>query len=579
MEEKERGLTIDLGFAWARLGDESVGFVDVPGHERFIKNMLAGVGAVDVALFVVAGDEGWMPQSEEHLAVLDLLDVHHGVIAITRTDTVEADVVELAELEVVDQIAGTSLEGWPIVLTAAPTGAGIDEVRTALTGALAAAGPPADHGRPRLWIDRAFTISGAGTVVTGTLVDGVLSRVDELRLWPPDATVRIRGMQSHETELETVAPGTRTALNLAGPERAQILRGAMLGRESDFRTTTTFLADLRTVRTLADTLTDRGAYHLHIGSGSWPVRLRLVPQATDDIAAILRAPVPVPLTAGDRLILRDVGRRAVVAGGRVLDPHPRVLRKGAIADRLPRLRRVVAGNADERADALLEDRRIASIADLSRDTAGGRPADALTTEELAVSRSAAADHAVAIAEAVATYQRDNPLRSGAPKASIATSAGLDVAVAELIIRTTPGLVDDGATVRTAEYRPTWDGAQEQSWRSAQERLLESGLGVPRASQLGLDDEVLHSLLRDHKLVRIADDLVYLPSQLDELQRRLGSLDDGFTVADFRDSMEMTRRHAVPVLEWLDAQGWTSRRGDERSVRRQPSPEPGDALPR
>jgi selenocysteine-specific elongation factor len=577
-EEKERGLTIDLGFAWTEIDGAAVGFVDVPGHERFIKNMLAGVGAVDVALFVVAADEGWMPQTEEHLAVLDLLDVRHGVIAVTRADIVPADVVELAGLEIEDRVAGTSLQGWPVMPTAAPRGDGIASLRAALGTALRRAGAPRDRMRPRLWIDRAFTISGAGTVVTGTLVDGSIGRGDELMLWPQEARVRVRGIQSHETEVDAASPGSRTAINISATEQATITRGAMLGHPDHFRTTRSFLVDLRSVRTLDDPLSDRGAYHLHVGSGSWPARLRFVEEpGRGPAAAVIRTDQGLPLTMGDRVILREVGRRAVVAGGLVLDPHPSNTRKTALSDRLGALRAAVGADPPERAFALLQDRGIAPLADLARDSGGGTPAGTLHTAGIAVSAQAATTYGAALEAAVDEYQRANPLRPGAPKASLASALGLTGAVADLIIETSRRLIDDGKTVRTADFAPAWGHRQEEAWAGAQTLLLEAGLAVPRSSQIGLDDEVLHTVLREGKLVRIAADLVYLPSQLEDLQRRLATLPDGFTVAEFRDVMAMTRRHAVPVLEWLDANGWTSRRGDVRTVRRRPSQGP-DAVP-
>ncbi|MCJ7780343.1 MAG: selenocysteine-specific translation elongation factor, partial [Acidimicrobiia bacterium] len=226
-EEKERGLTIDLGFAWTRLGDEVVGFVDVPGHERFIKNMLAGVGGLDVALFVVAADEGWMPQSEEHLAVLDLLEVGHGVIALTRVDLADSELIELSTIDIAEHVEGTVAESWPVVELSATTGTGMDELVASLVDALAEAGAPRNLGRPRMWIDRAFAISGAGVVVTGTLVDGSISVGDRLQCFP-GGTVRLRSLQSHETDHDTLGPGTRTAANLVGIDRNDLARGTLL---------------------------------------------------------------------------------------------------------------------------------------------------------------------------------------------------------------------------------------------------------------------------------------------------------------------------------------------------------------
>ncbi|RPI23703.1 MAG: selenocysteine-specific translation elongation factor, partial [Actinobacteria bacterium] len=319
VEEKERGLTIDLGFAWADLGEgHEVGFVDVPGHERFIKNMLAGVGGVDVALLVVAGDEGWMPQTEEHAAVLDLLDISHGVIAITRIDLADPDTIDLVHLDVAERVAGTALESWPVVAVSAVTGAGIDELRAALRGQLAAAGPARDLGRPRLWIDRSFVISGAGVVVTGTLVDGVLTKDTLMMLYPAGREVRIRGLQTHERSTEAALPGRRTAVNLTGIERGEAPRGTMLGRPQAFVVTRRILATVAPVRSLTEPLTDRGAYHLHLGTATVPVRVRFL----GEDAALLRLGAEVAAAMGDRFILRETGRRAVVGGGRILDPVP-----------------------------------------------------------------------------------------------------------------------------------------------------------------------------------------------------------------------------------------------------------------
>ncbi len=543
--------------------------------------MLAGVGAVDVALFVVAADEGWMPQSEEHAAVLDLLEVGTGVVALTRADLVDEETLELAELEIEDRVAGTSLQGWPVVPTAAPAGGGIDELRTALTIAVDRAGPPRDEGRPRLWVDRAFTITGAGTVVTGTLVGGAVRRGDELTLWPPGSPTRVRGLQSHERDVDEVAPGTRAALNLAGAGRSAIARGAMLGRAGDFRATDAFLADLRPVRTLDGELTDRGAYHLHVGSGGWPVRLRVL-AGGDDAApatALVRAPAQIPLVMGDRFVLREVGRKAVVAGGRVLDPHPRAVAGSAVAVTAASLRAVLDAPPERRADVLLDRRGITRLDDLARDTGGGRPTAAMMADEIAVAPAAAATHEAAALTAVRSFQEANPLRPGMPKASLATTLDLVVAVLEVIVAASESLVDDGATIRTTDFAPAWGDDEDAAWQAAREALEGSGLAVPRASALGLDEETFHMLVRTGRLVRVGEDLVYLPAQLDEIVAGLDALGDGFTVAEFRDAFGMTRRQAVPLLEWLDREGWTSRRGDVRTVRKRPSPAPDDARPR
>lgn len=577
-EEKERGLTIDLGFAWTEIDGHEVGFVDVPGHERFIKNMLAGVGALTVGLFVVAADEGWMPQTEEHLAVLDLLDVRHGVIALTKIDTADPDVAELAMLEVQDRIEGTALEHWPIVPVSAMEGTGMEDLRSALGTALDVAGPPEDIGRPRLWIDRSFTVAGAGVVVTGTLADGSLHEGDALELWPGGTPVRVRGIQSHEATRTGIGPGSRTAINLTGADRDATPRGTMLAAAGDFAPTRTVLALLTPVRSLEEPLAARGAFQAHVGSGAWPVTIRLVdePRADGTVAAVIRFDDGLPLAMRDRFVLRETGRRAVVAGGIVLDPAPPSLRAGDLSAAVARLEPALEGSAADRADALLDVRAIANTEVLRKLSAGGAPSPHLQTSAWSITAGAASRIADDIADRLGDFHETNPLRTGEPKATVASSLDVDVEVLEGVVAADHRIVEEGATLRLSSFTGGWGERQEHEWEQAAATLRGDELAVRRTSQLDIDPETLHAVIRDGRLVRVAADLAYLPEQIDEITTRLGTMEDGFTVADFRDVMGMSRRQAVPVLEWLDAQGWTSRRGDVRNVRRRPSPGPGDA---
>jgi len=575
-EEKRRGLTIDLGFAWTELApDLVVGFVDVPGHERFIKNMLAGVGALDVAMFVVAADEGWMPQSEEHLAVLDLLEVRHGVIALSRVDLVDEETQLLAELEIAERVAGTVMEDWPVVPVSPITGSGLRDLTAAIAAAVRSAGPSADSGRPCLWVDRSFTIAGAGAVVTGTMTGGTLTRGQEITLFPGVTPLRVRNLQVHEHDVETIGPGTRAAVNVTGGGLGTIVRGSMLGNATQFRTTLRVLAELRTVRTLEAPLTGRGAYHLHVGSGSWPVEVRVVGSAAIDGTGVVLIDLPaaVPLVMGDRYILREAGRRAVVGGGQILDPHPaRKVDPAAI----PRLRRGLEASPDERAELLLELRGQGTLVDLATDSGGGA-VTGLVAGDTAIADWKVAELQVDLHESVARYQEENPLRPGAPKAELTGSIGVPGAVLDALAADADDLLDDGATIRTVDFSGGWGPAQEAEWSAARQTLIDAGLAVPRASQLGLGAETFHSLLREGKLVRIDDDLVYLPEQIDVITGHLSGLQDGFTVADFRDALAISRRQAVPLLEWLDGNGWTTRSGDVRRVRKRRNGQtPGDA---
>src|SRR4051812_23035836 len=270
-EEKARGLTIDLGFAWTRLpGGEELAFVDVPGHVRFLKNMLAGVGAVDACLFVVAATEGWKPQSEEHLRILELLGVGHGVVALTRVGLVDDDWRGLARLDVEDHLAGTFLAGAEIVEVDAPTGVGVSDLQTALSRLLAKTPTAADRDRPRLWIDRSFAARGSGTVVTGTLAGGALAVDDELVIAPLSRRVRVRALQTHQQARDEVGPGHRVAVNLTGVSHHDVQRGYVLVRPGQWAPTRMLDASVTVLASVDHDVSRRGAYQLYIGSGEHP---------------------------------------------------------------------------------------------------------------------------------------------------------------------------------------------------------------------------------------------------------------------------------------------------------------------
>jgi selenocysteine-specific elongation factor len=567
-EEKRRGLTIDLGFAWTTLPNGTeISFVDVPGHERFIKNMLAGTEAVDVALLVVAADEGWMPQSEEHLAVLDLLGVRHGVVAVTKTDRVDADLLELAILEIEEQLEGTVFESAPLVPVAAPTREGFDALLSRLEEAVDADQQESSpNGRSRLWIDRAFTISGAGTVVTGTLTDGPIGVGDRLELWPGRHEVRVRGLQSHEQELDVVEPARRCAINLVGLERQDVQRGHMLGLPAQWAPSDLLLVDVKTARYVEGPLTNRGAYHLHLGSGSWPVTLRLIESSelSGSGAALLRLPEEIPVAAGDRFILRETGRRAVVGGGRVLDPAPSP-KRADLLESLHRLRAAVAGRPDELAGALLATRGSEDLARLAAHSGGGAPGDALTVGNLALDRDRVKFLTGRATELAKRFHEENPLRPGIQKASLASGLGVAIEVVEALIGAGEDLRDDGATVATSDFHGGLDPTREAQWQTLHDELHEAGLTVPRIKELDLDPDLLHALLRDERIVRVGSEFVYLPAQLDDLMSRVRNIEKPFTVAEFRDLFGLSRKYAVPLLEWLDANGVTERDGDIRTV--------------
>ncbi len=559
--EKERGLPIDLGFAWADLGDgHVVGFVDVPGHERFVKNMLAGVGGFDIALFVVAADEGWMPQSEEHLAVLDLLNVRYGVFALTRIDLAEPDFIDLARADVESHISGTVAESWPIVEVSGVTGSGLEDLRSQLIRARETAGPTPEVGRPKLWIDRSFVVAGSGVVVTGTLVGGSIAAEDRLTAYP-GGQVRIRGLQSHEEVRTEVGPGTRVAANLTGIERGDVARGTVLARPNDAVLTDRVLIRVLTPPRPTAELSDRGSYHVHLGTATVPAGLRFVD--TEDYA-IVTLDRPLPMTMGDRFILRDTGRRSVVGGGVVLDPTPTTRPTLQDAENLDR---VVGAGADQRATALVAVHGSMDAAVVNASSGGGTPENVVTTGDRFISTDAAAGEVGRAIELVDEFHAAHPLRAGMPRSSLASQLGVDRAELDALVAESGGeLTDDGASVRRGGFEQQLTSEDQEAWIVARGRLADS-LAVPRASQLGLSEELLHAIVRRDDLIQVDTDLVFLPEQIDEIVAALDDIELPFTVSAFRDALGLSRRHAIPLLEWLDRSGRTIRDGDLRTVRR------------
>lgn len=563
-EEKRRGLTIDLGFAWTTLDDDvEVGFVDVPGHERFIKNMLAGVDAVDVALLVVAADEGWMPQSEEHLAVLDLLGITRGVVALTRSDLVENEQRAQVAADVARRLKGTTLEGSPVIPVAAPIGHGVAEVRRALGETIRMASVRAG-GRTRMWIDRSFVIEGAGTVVTGTLVGGSIASGDEVEVHPGPLRARVRTLHSHERSVEQIDPGNRTAINLAGIDRDQVARGAMLGRPGQWKPTSSFAASMRVVRHPSARLENRGSHHLHVGSGTWACRVRLLD--TDRVGpeesamTLVGLDDPVPLATGDPFIIRDVGRRMVVAGGRVLDPGARSARAaGGSIELLPD----PDAAPDEAATSLLEIRGRERLDVLAAHTGGGVPDAAIVAAGEALSEAkAAALVEFAVAECN-DFHRESPLRPGIPAATLADRLGIGRAVLEALVAAETRLAADGGMIHAAGFSPALDDDQQLAWDEAREVLAGTGAAPPRVDALGIGPELLHALIRAGALVRVSEEYAYLPETMESVVATVRGMSDGFTVAELRDALGVTRKHAVPLAEWLDAAGHTRREGDLR----------------
>jgi selenocysteine-specific elongation factor len=559
-EEKQRGLTIDLGFAWTEIQGVDVGFVDVPGHERFIKNMLAGVGAVDCALLVVAADSGWMPQTEEHATILDLLEVQKGVIALTRIDLVDSDTVELATLEIMEETEKTALEGWPVVPVSPLTGEGLDDLKAHLATAIGAAEAHLD-GSLKMWIDRSFTVRGAGVVATGTIARGGVSLGDEVEILPSRGRDTVRGLHHHDQPTERSNSGSRTAVNLQNTKLPNLGRGDLLCAPNTITVSSRLIAQLKPSRSF-DEIPTRGAFHFHVGTAHIPATIRQLHRTSSYLIQLDDA---LPLAMGDRFILRDTGRQAIVGGGRVLEP---TATNRPSVDELTLLAASVDSSADEKATALLAVRRTAELSELAKASGGGVPISGLRSESMILSPSATQQVRCETTETVEDYHARHPLRPGISKAELASQIDVTPGMIDAIIESADLVGEADGFVRSVDFNNELPPEVADRWSDVKEDL-ERSFDVPRMSAIDLEDEVVHALIRNGELVQVGADLVFTSNQIDEVRTRIADLPDGFSVSRFRDEFGMTRRQAVPILEWLDKSGVTKRSGDGRVLRRRP----------
>ncbi len=531
-EEQRRGLTIDLGFAHATLpSGEGVSFIDVPGHVRFLRNMLAGVGGVDACIFVVAATEGWKPQSEEHLRILQLVGLRHGIVVLTKIDAVDDDWRELQEMDVRDRLAGTFLEDAAIVGVSAVSGAGMDALRDALAELVESTPSSLDRGRPRLWVDRVFAAKGSGTVVTGTLTGGAVRTDDQLHAG--GRPVRVRSIQSHGERHDAIGPGNRVALNLVGVDHTDLQRGDAVVVPAQWRPTHRFDATLTVLPTLTHDVSRRGAFFAYIGAGEFPVRLRVlgsekIPPGGHGMVRLHLA-TDLPLVAGDRFVLRESGRDETVGGGEVLDVAPVLPASKAQPNR--DVDRVIAEHRWIHADdleALTGERRVPSLASW-----------------------------VVAPAALKEMQADLHAR-----VLSAGELGLDVAALDERERAGLGTLDDvtveAGRARQAEAR---DPLAAHPFVAA---LQAGGTAPPEPGNI--DKMQLRELVR-RKLVVEREGLYFHPDAIAVAANTAAALlrdhPDGFTVSQFREALSITRKHAVPLAAELDSRGITRRRDDVR----------------
>ena len=580
-EEKRRGMTIDLGFAHLRLPSErDVGIVDVPGHARFIRNMLAGTHGLDAVMLVIAADEGVMPQTQEHLEIIDLLDVRRGVIVLSKVDLVDADWLALVKAEVVAALAGTSLEGAPIVSFSAVSGEGKDELLAALDVTLDAAAPRPDLGRPRLPIDRVFTMSGFGTVVTGTLVDGTLSIGEELEVVPSGRTVRVRGLQQHNRKVETATPGSRVAANLTGAEKHELARGDVLAHPKTIKATRRVDASVRVLASAPQPLRHGAQLLLHTGTAE--VACRVILLEGEQIGAGAQGWVqlyldrPVAAAEHDRFILRIPSPATTIGGGSLVDVAPRKHSRHDSAVR-ESLERRAAGNALQEelhkyprgvtVTALLKATMApeADVAALNARRIGDRLYDIAIW-------GAIADRATRELEA---YHGAHPLRAGMPREELRSRLGVPPGAFPSVVQ---GLFEDGrieerdggvaAPGHRVELR-TADGPATALLDLLGRRPFAPPSLTEAIEQAGATSEVVRALAQQGEIVRVSDDIAFTKDGYEAavaMVKEIVSSSGSITVAQLRDRMGASRRPVLALLEHLDAQRVTRRVGDARVLR-------------
>ena len=581
-EEKRRGITIDLGFAPLDLPNVGVaGVVDVPGHEAFVRTMLAGATGIDLALLVIAADEGVMPQTREHLAILGLLGIRGGVVALTKSDLVEPDWLDLVRLDVADVLAGTAMADAPMVATSVVTGAGLPALREALAAAAADVSARRDDDVFRMPIDRVFTIRGTGTVITGTVWSGSIGRDDVVRVMPDDKTVRVRGLQAHGTAIDRAKPGTRLAVALAGIDHDALTRGAVLVSEGGWHASRVLRADLTLLGNTVAALSPRASVRFHLGTTEVGARVvtpggALSPGETKPGRVVLDAPVVV--RAGDRFVIRGGSPVSTLGGGVVVDPHPAHRRArpwtaqhDSFDARLALALREAGGEGLGISDLPVRlgasPSEVAACLERHRDVLriGARIFDRAYRDELVSS----------LAEAVAQHHQRNPLDAGVLLQTIRArvvgrSELLDDAVRTAVIGGHLETIENGLVRRTG-WRPTLSNDQTDLKATLAGALRTAGPEPPSLGELSAAHgpsvvPIIRMLEREGTIVPVESDRYYDAGALTALVDRLRNGMIGgreYTPSELRDVIGLSRKYLIPFLEYCDRRGITERRSTGR----------------
>ena len=536
-EEKRRGLTIDLGFAFTQIAEQQIGFIDVPGHVRFLRNMLAGIGGIDACMFVVAANEGWKPQTEEHLRILDALGITRGVVVLTKIDLVDADALAQTLDSVRHHVRSTFLESAPIAQVSVHNSATLDTLRSTLGDLIASLPPVVNTHRPRIWIDRSFAAKGSGTVITGTLTGSSLSVGDELMQQPSNSAVKVRGIQSNGISLDKLEAGNRCALNITGVDHQSINRGDVLVVDGQWLGTNKFDASLKVLESIEHAVSKRGSYMMYVGSREIKVVLHTIGSTSiqSGETGFIRVALPdmIPLAPGDRFILRESGRDETIGGGEVLDIQP-ILRSSKAKPNKEILRLVA-----ERGWVQLQQLHLLA----------GRNVDISEVEQALNGWVTTTTNLTEVSNEVMAL------------ITAAKDLGVDVATLKTRQRLVlPTLTN--VTVRDGRARSA--DANDVASHPMVKQFADAGCMPPDVASL--DKSIVRQLVQRGVLVH-CDELYFHSSALEKaiasVRELLITNPQGFTVAQFREHLGVSRKYALPLINHLDTTGFTRRRDDVR----------------
>ncbi len=601
-EEQEREMTIELGFGWLTLPNgEEVGIVDVPGHRDFIENMLAGIGGIDAALLVIAADEGVMPQTREHLAILDLLQIPAGLIVLTKTDLASDPAwFDLVESDIRAAVTDTVMEDAPILRVSAKTGMGLDSLISSLQSLLQQKSPRVDLGRPRLPVDRVFTMSGFGTVVTGTLSDGHLSVGDEVEILPGGSKGRIRGLQTHRKKEDTAIPGSRTAVNISGVDTSQIQRGSVVTRPDQYQPTRRIDARFRLLKDASTSIKHGDEVKFFIGASETIGVLRLLgaeelkPGEEGWIQLELRHPVIA--VRGDRCILRRPSPGETLGGGAVVDHQPKGRHKRFDKDVLKSLESLAQGSP---ADVLLEAAFASQIAGIKEIVNRSRLESAeaesalneliesgrlivlesgtpsITGDLLATTSTYWNELQNKTMQMVESYHQTFPLRRGIPREELKSRLKLSPRSFSAVISrliTDHSITDRAAFLAKPGHEIRFDDAQQVQVRALMRRFEQNPFSPPgvRECQAEAGEEVLNALIELNELIVVSQDVIFHRTDYDHMTTKIWetiTANGRITLAEVRDLFNTSRKYAQALLEHLDTIGVTLRDGDYRKLRK------------